>query len=111
MGGFALGRKVIVSLSTCFLGLPGPASLLRTRYQPLGLGGEGSMWGCVCWDKCPSSSSLSWGGGSGDKLLEESLSQGALELLLHCSPLPHTLVCPAGNPTAGSPLTSVPCNA
>lgn len=36
--GFVLGHKVIVSLAICFLGLPGPASLLLTRYQPLVLG-------------------------------------------------------------------------
>lgn len=104
--GFVLGHKVIVSLAVCFLGLPGPAPLLRTRYQPLVLG-EGSV-GCtaslglgVCWDRHPSS--LSWRGLSGRRLLAESLRQGALELLVHFSSLPHTLGCPAGNPTAGSP--------
>lgn len=92
---FALGHKVIVSLAICFLGLPGPASLLRTRYQPFELRGRGicavhclpGLGGVACWDKHPSSSSLRWGGGSGKKLLAESLSQGVLELLL--LPAPH----------------------
>lgn len=80
-GFFALGCKVMVSLAVCFPGLPGPASLLRTRYQPLELGEGGVGWGrgicgvhCfpglwgVCWDKRPSSS-LGWGGGSGENSL------------------------------------------
>lgn len=58
--GFVLGHKVMVSLAICFLGLPGPAALLCTRYQPLVLG-EG-LWGStaflglgVCWGEHPSS--------------------------------------------------------
>lgn len=105
-GVFALDHKVMVSLAICFLGLPGSASLLRTRYQPFEVG-KRDLWGSL-----PSRDEGVCAGMSvppplraGEVGQGKSLSQGALKLL------PHILVCPAGNPTTGSPLTSVACNA